>query len=110
MSMQAAQTCNRRLNEMAHKVTTPLRSAETGNLLRMTVGDGVAIITRSRPPVNAIGEERLRRFDRVPDYLAGRSDRRMLHVRSLGLPEARLPLVPGAGGTQRYAASLWPSG
>jgi enoyl-CoA hydratase/carnithine racemase len=152
----------------------------------MTVGDCVAIITLRRPPVNAIGEERLRQFDSVLDYLAGRSDWRMLHLRSeqkvfsvgadpremrermeppgdshrmssyaaaiqrllarveslphvavveiggaalggglelalacdlriassgatLGLPEARLPLVPGAGGTQRYAASLSPS-
>lgn len=147
-------------------------------ILNLTVGDNVATVTMSRPPVNAISEEWLVRFDEVLDHLAQRSDWKVLHLRSdqkvfcagadlneirerieapdgpdrmysyvaaiqrlyarleslpqvtlaeiggaamgggfelalscnlrvaanevrLGLPEARLGLVPGAGGTQR---------
>ncbi|HWP25477.1 MAG TPA: enoyl-CoA hydratase/isomerase family protein [Xanthobacteraceae bacterium] len=140
--------------------------------------DGVAVLTLSHPPVNAISEEWVARFERELDGLSGQRDWKILHIRSdqkvfcagadlreihvrmdnpngadrmygfaagiqrlferierlpqvtvaeiagaamggglelalacdlrvaadgaqLGLPEARLGLVPGAGGTQR---------
>jgi enoyl-CoA hydratase/carnithine racemase len=67
---------------MARKAKTPVRSAETGNMLRLTIADAVAVVTLDRPPVNAISEEWLRQFNVLLDQLDTRSDWRVLHVRS----------------------------
>jgi enoyl-CoA hydratase len=46
------------------------------------VVDGVASLTLSRPPVNAISEEWLERFNIELDQLENRSDWTVLHIRS----------------------------
>jgi enoyl-CoA hydratase/carnithine racemase len=46
------------------------------------VGEGVATVTLSRAPVNAINEVWLGEFDIVLDRLAGRADWKVLHLRS----------------------------
>ncbi len=48
----------------------------------MTVSQGIATLTLSRAPVNAISEEWIVRFDGMLDDLAARSDWRVLHLRS----------------------------
>lgn len=164
------------------EATTPeaaeLEAANSNNIMNLVVADGVATLTLNRPPVNAISEAWLTRFDGILDQLVARADWKVLHLRSdqkvfcagadlheirdrieapdgpdrmyshvaaiqrlfarienlpqvtlaeiggaamggglelalacdlriaanearLGLPEARLGLVPGAGGTQR---------
>jgi enoyl-CoA hydratase len=146
-------------------------------MITLTHGDGIATLSLSRPPVNAVSDEFITLFDATLDELAAQSDWKVLHVRSqkvfcagadlvqvrerfeapdgpdrtyrfvaklqrlyqrleqlpqvtlaeiggaamggglelalacdlrivaleakLGLPEARLGLIPGAGGTQR---------
>jgi enoyl-CoA hydratase len=42
----------------------------------------IAVLTLSRPPVNAIDDEMIAAFHRVLDELAGRSDWQVLHIRS----------------------------
>jgi len=47
-----------------------------------SVADGIATLTLSHPPVNAISEEWLRRFNGVLDELSARADWKVLHIRS----------------------------
>ncbi len=51
-------------------------------MFNLTVGDAVATLTLSRPPVNAISEEWIRQFDAILDQLAMRPDWNVLHLRS----------------------------
>lgn len=46
------------------------------------IANGVATLTLNRPPVNAISEEWLRLFDAKIDELGGRTDCKVLHIRS----------------------------
>jgi enoyl-CoA hydratase/carnithine racemase len=48
----------------------------------LTISEGIATLTLSRPPVNAISEEWLRLFDEKLDALDARSDWKVLHLRS----------------------------
>jgi enoyl-CoA hydratase/carnithine racemase len=48
----------------------------------MTVSQGIATLTLSRAPVNAISEDWIVRFDGMLDELAARTDWRVLHLRS----------------------------
>lgn len=57
-------------------------SKVSGEMLDVLVADGVATVTLSRPPVNAISDEWLVRFDGVLDQLAERADWKVLHLRS----------------------------
>jgi enoyl-CoA hydratase/carnithine racemase len=164
--------------EAAKSETAKPETANANSMMTLTVADGVATLTLSRAPVNAINEMWLTQFNAILDELASRADWKVLHLRSdqrvfcagadlneirdridapdgpdrmyshvaaiqrlfarletleqvtvaeiggaamggglelalacdlriaanearLGLPEARLGLVPGAGGTQR---------
>ncbi len=51
-------------------------------MFSLNVAEGVATLTLSRPPVNAISEEWIRAFDRTLDELAARADWNVLHLRS----------------------------
>lgn len=51
-------------------------------MFSLNIADGVATLTLSRPPVNAISEEWLQRFDRELDGVAARDDWKVLHLRS----------------------------
>ena len=51
-------------------------------MFRLDIAQGVATLTLSRAPVNAISEEWLRRFDGELDALAARVDWKVLHLRS----------------------------
>jgi enoyl-CoA hydratase/carnithine racemase len=51
-------------------------------MIACNVGEGVATVTLSRPPVNAINDAWLCEFDVVLDRLAARSDWKVLHLRS----------------------------
>jgi enoyl-CoA hydratase/carnithine racemase len=51
-------------------------------MFAMNVADGIATLTLSRTPVNAISEEWLRLFDAKLDELASRTDWKVLHLRS----------------------------
>ncbi len=77
----------------------------------MTVDDGIATLTLSRPPVNAISEEWLRLFDAKLDDLAARRDWKVLHIRSdqkvfcagADLVEVRARMEAHAGPDEMYA-------
>ena len=77
----------------------------------MTVADGVATLTLSRSPVNAISEEWLRLFDARLDDLAARRDWKVLHIRSdqkvfcagADLAEVRARMETRAGPDEMYA-------
>lgn len=49
-------------------------------MLRISVADRIATLCLSRPPVNAISEEWVRRFSQILDDLAARSDWSVLHL------------------------------
>ncbi len=49
-------------------------------MLRISVADRIATLCLSRPPVNAISEEWVRRFSQILDDLAARSDWNVLHL------------------------------
>ena len=51
-------------------------------MFALNIAEGVATLTLSRPPVNAISEEWMRRFDGELDALAARDDWKVLHLRS----------------------------
>jgi enoyl-CoA hydratase/carnithine racemase len=51
-------------------------------MFALTIAEGVATLTLSRAPVNAISEEWMRRFDGELDALAARDDWKVLHLRS----------------------------
>jgi enoyl-CoA hydratase/carnithine racemase len=51
-------------------------------MIAWNVSEGVATVTLSRAPVNAINDEWLGEFDGVLDRLAGRADWKVLHLRS----------------------------
>ena len=51
-------------------------------MFAMSVADGIATLTLSRAPVNAISEEWLLLFDAKLDELASRQDWKVLHLRS----------------------------
>lgn len=51
-------------------------------MLTSNVANGVAVVTLSRPPVNAISEEWVSRFERELDALSARADLKVLHIRS----------------------------
>jgi len=51
-------------------------------MFAMNVANGIATLTLSRAPVNAISEEWLRLFDAKLDELASRADWKVLHLRS----------------------------
>jgi enoyl-CoA hydratase/carnithine racemase len=51
-------------------------------MLRLAISEGIATLTLSRPPVNAINEEWLIEFDATLDDLAQRADWKILHIRS----------------------------
>ncbi len=51
-------------------------------MLMSSFTDGVAILTLSHPPVNAISDEWVRRFERELDALSAHADWRVLHIRS----------------------------
>jgi len=51
-------------------------------MLNVTVANGIATVTLSRPPVNAINEEWVRAFGGTLDSLAARRDWKVLHLRS----------------------------
>jgi enoyl-CoA hydratase/carnithine racemase len=57
-------------------------AANTDNMMDLIVADGVATLTLCRAPVNAINEMWLVQFDAILDQLAGRSDWKVLHLRS----------------------------
>ena len=77
----------------------------------MNVADGIATLTLSRPPVNAISEEWLRLFDARLDELAARQDWKILHMRSdqkvfcagADLVEVRARMESRAGPNEMYA-------
>jgi len=77
----------------------------------MTIADGVATLTLSRSPVNAISEEWLRLFDARLDDLAARLDWKVLHIRSdqkvfcagADLVEVRARMEARAGPDETYA-------
>jgi len=48
----------------------------------LTVAENIATLTLDRPPVNAISQEWLQRFDEILDQLKGRLDWKVLHLRS----------------------------
>ena len=80
-------------------------------MFHMTVADGVATLTLSRSPVNAINGEWLRLFDAKLDDLAARLDWRVLHIRSdqkvfcagADLVEVRARMETRAGPDEMYA-------
>lgn len=51
-------------------------------MFSLAIFDGVSTLTLNRPPVNAISETWLLEFDAKLDELAGRSDWKVLHIRS----------------------------
>jgi enoyl-CoA hydratase len=51
-------------------------------MLTSSFANGVAVLTLSRPPVNAISDEWVRRFERELDALSAHADWKVLHVRS----------------------------
>ena len=57
-----------------------MRTAEA--MLRLTVGDGIAVLTLGRSPVNAINEEWVLEFAARLDELSRRADWKILHIRS----------------------------
>ncbi|MFY9316477.1 MAG: enoyl-CoA hydratase-related protein [Burkholderiales bacterium] len=81
--------------------------------LTLRLDGALAVATLSRPPVNAIDEAWLARLEEALDAveragaalgggLALTCDLRIAAAKApLGLPEARLGLLPGVGGTQR---------
>src|SRR4249919_2732147 len=62
--------------------TTAARAREDSLMFALTIAEGVATLTLSRAPVNAISEEWMRRFDGELDALAARDDWKVLHLRS----------------------------
>src|SRR3989304_2714833 len=77
----------------------------------MNVADGIATLTLSRPPVNAISEEWLRLFEARRRGLAARQDWKVLHIRSdqkvfcagADLVEVRARMESRAGPNEMYA-------
>jgi enoyl-CoA hydratase len=61
---------------------TILKRGRTSETASTSIERGVATITLSRPPVNAICENWIARFDRELDELSGRSDWVVLRLRS----------------------------
>jgi enoyl-CoA hydratase/carnithine racemase len=61
---------------------TKPEAASSDDMMDVTVMDGVATLTLSRAPVNAISEMWLVRFDAILDQLASRTDWKVLHLRS----------------------------
>lgn len=59
-----------------------IRQPASDGFLALVVADSVATLTLERPPVNAISEEWLRRFEAILDHLEERDDWRVLHLRS----------------------------
>jgi enoyl-CoA hydratase len=51
-------------------------------MITLTHGDGIATLSLSRPPVNAVSDEFITLFDATLDELAAQSDWKVLHVRS----------------------------
>ena len=77
----------------------------------LNIAVGIATLTLSRPPVNAISEEWLRLFDARLDELAAREDWKVLHIRSdqkvfcagADLVEVRARMESRAGPNEMYA-------
>lgn len=51
-------------------------------MLTSNFANGIAVVTLSHPPVNAISEEWVERFERALDAMSGQADWRVLHIRS----------------------------
>ena len=51
-------------------------------MITLTHGDGIATLSLSRPPVNAVSDEFITLFDAKLDELAAQSDWKILHIRS----------------------------
>ncbi|MGO8856844.1 MAG: enoyl-CoA hydratase/isomerase family protein [Steroidobacteraceae bacterium] len=54
----------------------------TDPTIQLNVCDGVAAVTLARPPVNAIDDAMIGSFNAVLDFLEGRGDWQILHLRS----------------------------
>ena len=54
-------------------------------MFALNIAEGVATLTLSRPPVNAISEEWLRRFDGELDGLVARDDWKVLFINFVGV-------------------------
>lgn len=85
-------------------------------MFHTTVADQVAVLTMSSPPVNALSEAWLTGLSREIDGLAGRSDWKVLHLRSdqkafcagadLKEMRARFDAVDGQDRTYAYVATI----
>jgi enoyl-CoA hydratase/carnithine racemase len=80
-------------------------------MIEVSIGDGVATLTLCRPPVNAISEEWLRRFETILGEIGARADWTVLHVVSdqkvfcagADLEEMRGRMGAPDGGERTYA-------
>ncbi len=54
----------------------------TDPTIQLNVCNSVAAVTLARPPVNAIDDAMIGSFNAVLDFLEGRSNWRILHLRS----------------------------
>jgi enoyl-CoA hydratase len=83
-------------------------------MITLTHGDGIATLSLSRPPVNAVSDEFITLFDTKLDEMAGQSDWKILHVRSdqkifcAGAVQVRerFDASDGADRTYRFVARL----
>ena len=85
-------------------------------MITLAIANSIATLTLSRPPVNAISDEFIDRFDAELDELAARPDWNVLHVRSdqkvfcagadLAQVRTRFDAADGPDRTYRFVARL----